>query len=166
MSLQKGFTLIAAIFLLVVVAALVGYMTNIRVVQQTTLLYGVQGARAMQAARSGVEWGIHESIVNSKLWRLDQLHHRRPFAGFSVEVQCVPDNPYRGRDADRRPIQLTAIASSWRIMVRSITCSVVSRRRFHSIHPRRVCLSTRLMPKGFEAVNSDDRRTKEFVDKA
>ena len=59
---QRGFTLIAAIFLLVVVAGLVAYMANARVVQQTTLLYGVQGARAMQAARSGIEWGIYQSL--------------------------------------------------------------------------------------------------------
>ncbi|RLC56216.1 MAG: agglutinin biogenesis protein MshP, partial [Chloroflexi bacterium] len=44
---QTGFTLITAIFLLVVIATLVVYMTNIRVAQQTTVLYGVQGARAI-----------------------------------------------------------------------------------------------------------------------
>ncbi len=60
---QRGFTLVAAIFLIVVVAAMAVYMVNIRVVQQTTLVYGLQGARAMQAARSGIEWGIHEALV-------------------------------------------------------------------------------------------------------
>ena len=59
---QSGISLITAIFLLVVVALLVVYITNIRVVQQTTLLYGVQGARATNAAQSGIEWGI-------SLWR-------------------------------------------------------------------------------------------------
>ncbi len=62
-SKQTGFTLIAAIFLLVVVAGLVAYAINIRVVQQTTLVYGVQGARALQAARSGLEWGIARSFT-------------------------------------------------------------------------------------------------------
>ena len=60
---QTGFTLITAIFLLVAVAGLVAFAVNIRVVQQTTLVYGVQGARALQAARSGLEWGIARSLA-------------------------------------------------------------------------------------------------------
>jgi MSHA biogenesis protein MshP len=86
---QRGFTLIAAIFLLVVVAALVGFITNIRVVQQTTLVYGVQGARAMQAARSGIEWGIHESIVNGSCAASTNFTIARPtLDNFTIEVQC------------------------------------------------------------------------------
>lgn len=60
---NSGFTLITALFLLVVVAALSVYMLNISSVQHTTLVYGVQGARAMQGARTGLEWGIHEAIT-------------------------------------------------------------------------------------------------------
>jgi MSHA biogenesis protein MshP len=86
-SRQTGFTLIAAIFLLVVVAALVVYITNIRVVQQTTLLYGVQGARASLAARSGIEWGIHRAIVNGSCAATTSFTHAA-FAGFDIEVQC------------------------------------------------------------------------------
>jgi len=59
----SGFTLITAIFLLSVVAVLSVYMINARVVQQTTLVYSLQGARAMQAARAGIEWAIYDSIV-------------------------------------------------------------------------------------------------------
>ena len=86
---ESGFTLIAAIFLLVAVAALVVFMTNIRVAQQTTLVYGVQGARAMQAARSGLEWGIYESIVNGSCAASTTFSIARPtLDSFSVEVQC------------------------------------------------------------------------------
>ena len=62
MKKNKGFTLIAAIFLLVVVAGLVAFFVNLRVVQQVTLVYGTQGARALQAARSGVEWGAYVAL--------------------------------------------------------------------------------------------------------
>ena len=62
--LQKGFTLITALFLLVVVAFLSVYMINFSSVQHTTLVYGVQGARAMSGARTGLEWGIHQAIRN------------------------------------------------------------------------------------------------------
>ena len=63
-SRQAGFTLITALFLLVVVAGLSVYMITIRNVQQSTVLYAQQGARAMQAAHAGIEWGIYESVVN------------------------------------------------------------------------------------------------------
>jgi MSHA biogenesis protein MshP len=109
---QRGFTLIAAIFLLVVVAALVVFMTNIRVAQQTTLVYGVQGARAMQAARSGIEWGIHESIVNSSCAASTTFTIARPaLDNFSVEVQCGATTHIEGVT----PIttyRLTSIASA------------------------------------------------------
>ncbi len=108
--LQDGFSLITAIFLLVVVAALVAYVTNIRVVQQTTLLYGVQGARATQAARSGVEWGIYQSIVNGSC--IGSTSFTDPaFAGFNIEVQCGQTTHIEGIT----PIdtfQLTTIAST------------------------------------------------------
>ena len=63
MKRQQGFTLIAAIFLLVVIAGLVAFFVNLRVVQQVTLVYGTQGARALQAARSGAEWGAYVSLT-------------------------------------------------------------------------------------------------------
>ena len=107
---QTGFTLITAIFLLVVVAALVAYITNIRVVQQTTLVYGVQGARAIQAARSGIEWGIYQSIVNGSC--VGSTSFTDPaFAGFNIQVQCGQTTHIEGTT----PIdtfQLTAIVSS------------------------------------------------------
>ena len=85
---QTGFTLITAIFLLVVVAVLVIYIANIRVVQQTTLLYGVQGARASQAARSGIEWGIHRAIVSGSCASTTSFTDAA-FAGFNIQVDCA-----------------------------------------------------------------------------
>jgi MSHA biogenesis protein MshP len=64
MSGQAGFTLITALFLLIVVAGLSVYMITIRNVQQSTVVFAQQGARAMQAARAGIEWGVYESVVN------------------------------------------------------------------------------------------------------
>ena len=109
---QSGFTLVAAVFLLVVVAGLIVYVTNIRVVQQTTLLYGVQGARAMQAARSGIEWGIYESIVGGSC--AASSNFTLPDAeldDFNIEVQCASSVHTEGVT----PVtiyRLTAIASA------------------------------------------------------
>ena len=55
---QKGFSLITAIFLLVAVAGLMASMINLSVVQHSTVVMGVQGARALQAARSALEYGV------------------------------------------------------------------------------------------------------------
>lgn len=61
---ETGFTLITALFLLIVVAGLSVYMITIRNVQQSTVVFAQQGARAMQAARAGIEWGIYEAMAN------------------------------------------------------------------------------------------------------
>ena len=61
---QSGFTLVTALFLLVIVSLLGVYLINFRKVQQSTVVYGQQGARPMHAAHTGIEWGIYESVVN------------------------------------------------------------------------------------------------------
>lgn len=64
-SCQSGFTLVTAIFLLVVVAGLVGAMINLSVVQHSAVVMSVQGARAMQASRSGLEYGIYQALAGN-----------------------------------------------------------------------------------------------------
>jgi MSHA biogenesis protein MshP len=59
---QGGFSLISALFLLVVLSALGAYMVNISGTQHFTTLHALQGARAYHAARSGAEWGIAAAI--------------------------------------------------------------------------------------------------------
>lgn len=54
---QKGFTLIQAIFILVVLGLLGMVMVRLIGVQTATGVMALQGARAYHAARSGLEWG-------------------------------------------------------------------------------------------------------------
>lgn len=58
LSRQKGFSLVTAIFLLVVLASLGAFMVTIGGTQRTTTIAAIQGARAYQAASSGIEWAI------------------------------------------------------------------------------------------------------------
>lgn len=104
---QHGFTLIMAIFLLTVVAGLVVYITNIRTVQQTTLVYGVQGARAIQAARSGIEWGIYEALVATPGCPAPTTFG---VDAFSVTVTCASTS-HREGVTDVVTYQLTSTAS-------------------------------------------------------
>ncbi len=54
----RGFGIVSAIFLLVVLSVLGVMMLNISSVQHTSSAMDVQGARAYQAARAGIEWGL------------------------------------------------------------------------------------------------------------
>ncbi|MDO9372201.1 MAG: pilus assembly PilX N-terminal domain-containing protein [Gammaproteobacteria bacterium] len=58
----SGFTLISAIFLLVVLAALGVYMVTISGVQQATTSHAVIAARTYYAAKSGLEWAINRAV--------------------------------------------------------------------------------------------------------
>lgn len=53
-----GFAAIAALFLLVVLAALGAFMVSFSNTQHLTSAQDVQGSRAYWAARAGLEWGI------------------------------------------------------------------------------------------------------------
>jgi len=55
---QHGFAAIAAIFLVVVLAALGGFMVTFSNTQQLTSAQDVQGSRAYWAARAGLEWAL------------------------------------------------------------------------------------------------------------
>jgi MSHA biogenesis protein MshP len=54
--LQKGFSLVTAIFLLVVLAMLGAMMVMFFSVQQKSAALDVMGSRAYQASRTGIEW--------------------------------------------------------------------------------------------------------------
>ncbi len=56
----KGFAIVAAIFLLVVIAGLGVYMLSLYSAQQTNSSQDLMGARAYQAAKAGIEWGTYQ----------------------------------------------------------------------------------------------------------
>ena len=59
-----GFSIIAAVFLVVVVALIAAFLANIGAVQRVSSAYSVIVSRAHFAALSGVEWGAHEVLSN------------------------------------------------------------------------------------------------------
>jgi MSHA biogenesis protein MshP len=60
---QTGFAAIAAIFLVVILAALGGFMVTFSNTQQLTSAQDVQGTRAYWAARAGLEWGVGSVVA-------------------------------------------------------------------------------------------------------
>jgi MSHA biogenesis protein MshP len=69
-KLQRGFSLVTAIFLLVVLSALGAMMVTFFTAQQQSSAVDVLGSRAYQAARAGVEWaalGVSQT-ASGVLW--------------------------------------------------------------------------------------------------
>lgn len=60
LPLQRGFSLVSAIFLLVILSALGVFMLSISTIQQTTSTQDMQGSHAYQAAKAGLEWGAYQ----------------------------------------------------------------------------------------------------------
>ncbi|QKY09703.1 agglutinin biogenesis protein MshP [Janthinobacterium lividum] len=92
---MRGFSLVTAIFLLVVLAALAAVMVNISTFQQTESAMDVQGVRAEQAARAGLEWGLQKQIsagLTTGAACLGTTTFSLPagttLSAFSVTVQC------------------------------------------------------------------------------
>jgi len=59
---QLGFSIAAAIFLLVVLALLGAIIVTVTGVQQASEQLDVQGVRAYHAARAGIEWGAYQVL--------------------------------------------------------------------------------------------------------
>ena len=93
---QRGFAIVTAIFLVVVLAALGAFMVTFSTVQQTTSALDVLGDRAYQAARAGMGWGVFQvtqgNACPTSPTTLPAL--AGDLALFSVTVTCVPSGPY------------------------------------------------------------------------
>jgi MSHA biogenesis protein MshP len=59
---QTGFSVVAAIFLLVVLAVLAVIIASVTGIQQASSQLDVLGVRAYHAARAGMEWGAHSVL--------------------------------------------------------------------------------------------------------
>ena len=112
MSRERGFSLIASIFLLTAVAALAVFVGNLRVVQQTTVAYSLRGAAALQAARSGMEWGIHQALNAAACPPATTFSPTDPvLSAFSISVNCTESAHMEGATAVE-VYRITAVASA------------------------------------------------------
>jgi MSHA biogenesis protein MshP len=59
---ESGFVLPTAIFLLVILAALGGYMVSLSRTSHLSSALDIQGSRAYQAARAGIEWAAWQVV--------------------------------------------------------------------------------------------------------
>lgn len=93
---SRGFLIPSAIFLLVVLAGLAAFLVTISSGQHTGAAQDVVGARAYQAARSGLEWGFYHTLavkpetanVCSGKPGLSTNLDTTAFPGLSLTVNC------------------------------------------------------------------------------
>ena len=117
---ERGFALVAAVFIVVVLAILGIMMVTIGGMQRATTSAAVQGARAYHAARAGVEWGIFQALndrvptcgaaastptTNSFTTGVNGLQ------GFSVSVVCEYTD-HRERSDNYSVFVITSTATS------------------------------------------------------
>ncbi len=115
---QQGFSLIMAIFLVVVlggIAVFIGRVTSLQI-QSSTL--NEESAMAYQAAHSGIEWGVYQAVTNSSCvanttFTLALTVPTTPvrFANYTVKVDCTSTTATEGSD-NILIYQITATATN------------------------------------------------------
>ena len=121
----RGFVLPSAIFLLVILAALAAFLVRISTTQSMTSAQDIQGARAYQAARAGIEWGLYRVLVpplnapavppTSAAWpnMPGCPNGALTVEGFNVAVSCNPAVPQDYLEAgDSRSIRVYRLVAT------------------------------------------------------
>ncbi len=122
-SARRGFALVSAIFLIVILAALGTFMVTLSTVQHTTSAQDLQGSRAYHAARAGIDWGVYQVLTpeNSNppntpyvcpaaATTLNSL--AGSLAGFVVTIECIESvgSPFTEGASQIHVYQITSTA--------------------------------------------------------
>jgi MSHA biogenesis protein MshP len=106
---ERGFSIVTAVFLIVVLGLLGVFIVSVVALQQQSQALDVQGVRAYQAARAGLEWGAYQV--------LDPNNTQNP-------VNCGP--PVAMPVCPASPTHLSTLAGSLSVFTVSVTCTVTS----------------------------------------
>lgn len=85
---QLGFSLVPALFLLVVLAILGSVAVRLTGVQQQTTVLSMQSARAYAAAKTGVEWSAYQALNIGNCGNSTLSLTEGGLVGFTVDVNC------------------------------------------------------------------------------
>ena len=109
---SRGFALVSAIFLLVVLALLGAMIVALSTTQQVGQARDLLGSRAYFAARAGIEWGVFAALRNNACAPSTTLPALAGSAsGFAVVVTCSASGPFDEGGTAVRIYQLTATAT-------------------------------------------------------
>jgi MSHA biogenesis protein MshP len=88
-SRSSGMSLVAALFLIVVIAALGAFAVRIGMGQQQTVNLSLLGNRAMAAANAGIEWSAYRALEDGNCSNGSLSLTQGALTGFTVDVTCV-----------------------------------------------------------------------------
>ena len=133
MKQQAGFSLVMAIFILVVLSLLGGYMVRLSGVQHATSTYVILGARAYQSAKAGIGWaisrisagGVCSDITSASPLSFTDIN------GFSVSLSCSRSPQYSEAEVTYFVYKITALSefgayNSANYISRKIEVSIVN----------------------------------------
>jgi len=111
---SAGVGIVTAIFLLVVLAGLGVAAVRIFNAQQASSSLDLDGARAYQAARAGIEWGLYQRLRNNRCGeKTFALPLDSVLGNFTVTVKCVlipGPKDAAGNDAHTNRWRIEAVA--------------------------------------------------------
>lgn len=84
-----GFSIVSAIFLIVVLSGLAVAAVSLTSSQQTSSALDLLGSRAYEAARSGAEYGLYRKLNDSDCAATRSFVPGGTLAAFTVTVQCT-----------------------------------------------------------------------------
>lgn len=86
---ERGMAMVAALFLLVVLATLGVVAVRLSAVQHHTVSLTIQAARAFQAAQSGIEYAGYRALVAGSCSNTSFTYSEGGLAGITVDVSCA-----------------------------------------------------------------------------
>ena len=109
---QQGVSLISAIFMLLLFAALAAYMVSLTNTANVTSAQDINGVRAYQAAQAGLEWGAYQVLVPATASCAASTTLPAAINDFTVTVTCRPYGPYTEAGATFTIYRLVSKATS------------------------------------------------------
>lgn len=103
---QSGLSIISAIFMLVLLAALAAFMLTFSMSSNVTQAQDIQGSRAYWAARSGLEWGAYRVLQDGACATTTLT-----LSGFTVAVTCTLSGPYQEGGGNVNIYRITSTAN-------------------------------------------------------
>ncbi len=107
---SRGFALVPAVFLIVVVALLAAVALRISIGQQQTVTVALQQARALAAARAGIDWAAYRALNGTCAGGTLNLGEAS-LSGYTVSVTCTATAFTEG-NASYQSYSITATAST------------------------------------------------------
>lgn len=129
---QRGISVIAGIFLLLLMAGLAAFMANIISVTHLNMASDIGGSRAYQAARAGVEWGMYQLDPNGQSATLPDCVSGTITAipGHTVDVVCSASADYQEGSRTVRIFRIVATAKApGRLAIERVVAATIEKCR-------------------------------------